>query len=200
MKSIGVFCGADTSIKEEYKKSAKLLGRLLGQRNIRLVYGGASVGLMGVLADSVLEHGGKILGVMPSHLNEKEITHYGLTELKLVDSIRERKRIIVDESDAFIVLPGGLGTLEELFEVWSSIKMGLYNKPMGILNINNYYGWLLAFTENAVEEGFLKQAHKNLLHVHQDVTELLDDMIEGMHNKPTASATISLSKGSRVHF
>ena len=180
MKSICVFVSANDGGNEDYKKAAHQLGKQLAQKNTRLVYGGASVGLMGILANSVLEHGGEVFGVMTKHLSQTEITHHGLTELKLVGSMQEGKQLMVSESDAVIALLGRLGTLEETFEVWNSVKTGLYNKPIGILNTNHYYDLLLAFIENAAEKGLIRRAYKDLLYLHECSTELLAEIMESV--------------------
>jgi uncharacterized protein (TIGR00730 family) len=144
-----------------------------------VVYGGASVGLMGVLADTVLAAGGEIIGVIPGRLVDREIAHRGLTELRIVGTMHERKATMAQLADAFIALPGGLGTLEELFEVWTWAQLGLHTKPCGLLNTSRYYDPLIAFLDHARDEGFIRQAQRAALAVDDDPGQLIDMLIDG---------------------
>src|SRR5262245_7664413 len=139
LKSICVFCGSVNGSKAQYAESAKLLGEIMAIKGIRLVYGGARVGLMGILADGAVAKGAEVIGVIPNHLAHKEIAHPGISDLRIVSSMHERKSLMAELADGFIALPGGLGTLEEFFEVLTWAQLGLHNKPIGILNVENYY-------------------------------------------------------------
>lgn len=174
MKSICVYCGSSFGKNPQYKEAAKLLGKTLSQRNLALVYGGASVGLMGETADSVLENGGQAIGVIPQAIEKKEISHKGLTELHVVGSMHERKAKMAELSDGFIALPGGLGTFEELFEILTWAQLGFHAKPCGVLNINGYFDKLIEFVDHAVNEAFIKEIHRDLLIVESDPNKLLD--------------------------
>lgn len=176
LKRITVFCGSSFGNEEVYKNQADLLGQIFAKQNIELVYGGANVGLMGVVADSVLSGGGKAIGVLPVFLREKEIAHEGLTELILVESMHERKTKMNDLSDGVIALPGGFGTLEELFEMLTWAQLGLHKKPIAILNINGYFDELIAFLQTMVNKGLLKEANRNMLLVSENIEDLLEQM------------------------
>lgn len=171
--SAGVFCGSSVGVREEYGHAAQTLGRMLAEQDIALIYGGGQIGLMGVIANAALEVGGRVVGVLPKILYNKEVAHEGLTELRLVESMSERKMVMSDLSDAFIVLPGGIGTLDELFEVWTWTQLGLQHKSVGLLNVAGYFDPLLAFLDNAVTEGFLRPQHLSTLHVDTDPARLL---------------------------
>jgi len=176
MKRITVFCGSSSGTEEVYKEQATLLGKTLAKRNIELVYGGANVGLMGAVADGVLNEGGKVIGVLPDFMRSREIAHQGLTELILVQSMHERKTKMNDLCDGVIALPGGFGTLEELFEMLTWAQLGLHKKPIAILNVNGFYDSLLELTKNMVEKGLLKSANQEMLLVSDNIEELLDKM------------------------
>lgn len=176
MNRITVFCGSSFGIEEIYKEQATLLGQTLVKQNIELVYGGANVGLMGAVADGVLNAGGKAIGVLPNFLRSKEIAHQGLTELILVESMHERKTKMNDLCDGVIALPGGFGTLEELFEMLTWAQLGLHKKPIAILNINGFYDSLIELTETMVEKGLLKDVNQKMLLVSDDIDDLLDQM------------------------
>ncbi|MGS4884845.1 LOG family protein [Roseibium sp. MB-4] len=165
MKSICVFCGSSYGALEDYNDAAKATGRAIAEKGMRLVYGGARVGLMGSVADAALEAGGEVIGVLPHSLKEKEIEHQGLTELHLVKSMHERKAMMADLSDGFIALPGGVGTLEEIFEVWTWGQLGYHQKPCGFLNINGYYDHLIAFLDHQTQEGFTKKEMRNMAQI-----------------------------------
>jgi uncharacterized protein (TIGR00730 family) len=174
MQSVCVFCGSASGVREAYAAAAAELGRALAAGRIRLVYGGGHVGLMGVLADAALQSGGRVVGVIPQHLVSRELAHRGLTELIVVQSMHERKQRMADLADAFIALPGGIGTFEELLEIMTWAQLGLHAKPIGILDVVGYYRPLVALIENAVREGFLRSEHLQGIVVAAEVGELLE--------------------------
>lgn len=163
LRSVAVFCGSNPGLDPTYADTANELGALLAARSIGLVYGGGKVGLMGVVADAVLAGGGTVTGVIPRHLWEKEVGHEGLTELLIVDSMHERKMAMADRSDAFIALPGGVGTFEELFEAITWTQLGIHDKPVGLLDVAGFYGPLLAFLDGTVDAGFLTPGHRTMI-------------------------------------
>ncbi|UFS71907.1 TIGR00730 family Rossman fold protein [Geomonas sp. RF6] len=173
MKSICVYCGSSPGRLDAYAASARALGAVLAGNNIRLVYGGAKVGIMGMLADTVLSLGGEVVGVIPEALVAKEVAHQGLTTLHVTGSMHERKMLMADLSDGFVALPGGIGTLEELFEVWTWAQLGFHHKPCGLLNVAGYYDGLAAFLDHAVAEQFVQNAQRAMLIVEQTAGELL---------------------------
>lgn len=176
MKRITVFCGSSFGTEEIYKEQATLLGQTLAKQNIELVYGGANVGLMGAVADGILNAGGKAIGVLPNFLRSKEIAHLCLTELILVESMHERKTKMNDLCDGVIALPGGFGTLEELFEMLTWAQLGLHKKPIAILNINGFYDSLIELTKVMVEKGLLKDVNQQMLLVSDNIDDLLHQM------------------------
>jgi hypothetical protein len=178
MKRICVFCGSSAGNRPEYRAAAEEMGTELARRDIGLVYGGGNVGLMGVLADAVLNAGGEAQGVIPEHLMAREIGHNGLTKLHVVRSMHERKALMADLSDAFIALPGGFGTLEEFCEVVTWTQLGLHAKPCGILNVVGYYTPLLAMLDHAVQERFLKPENRGLVLARESPSELLHALEE----------------------
>ncbi len=163
MKSICVFCGANTGFPEVYKTTAAHVGKVLAQKGMTLVYGGGKVGLMGALADGALENGGTVTGVIPGFLINKEVAHKGLTQLLETDTMHSRKMTMYERADGIVVLPGGFGTMDELFEVLTWAQLGLHQKPIGLLNVNGFFGLLNALLDNMVGEGFVKQANRELL-------------------------------------
>jgi uncharacterized protein (TIGR00730 family) len=169
-----VFCGSNGGGRPDYLEAARALGRVLAQRGIGLVYGGARVGLMGALADAALASGGHVLGVMPESLVAKEVAHTGLTELRVVKSMHERKAMMADLSDGFVALPGGWGTLEELFEVLTWAQLGLHRKPCGLLNVAGYFDPLLAFLDHTIDEGFVRREQRAMVTVATTPAQLLD--------------------------
>jgi uncharacterized protein (TIGR00730 family) len=177
ISSIGVFCGSSLGASEEYRLAAQAFGRLLAERNITLVYGGGRIGLMGVLADAALEVGGEVIGVIPKILYRKEVAHEGLTDLRVCDTMSERKAIIGELSDAFVALPGGIGTMDELFEVWTWTQLGLQHKMAALLNVAGYFDGLIQFIEHSVAQGFLKPAHREGLLVETDAKRLLERLV-----------------------
>lgn len=176
MKSICVFCGSSMGVRSGYRQGALELAGLLLERKIQLIYGGANVGLMKVLADTVLAGGGEVIGIMPRRLVENEVAHHGLTKMHIVESMSERKTLMVELSDAFIAMPGGFGTFDELAEVITYNQLRLSDKPVGILNIEHYFDDLLDFFAHAAQEGFLRHEHHKNLIVDADPVELLRKM------------------------
>lgn len=174
MKRIAVFCGSSNGASPVYKEEAVRLGKELAKRGITLVYGGASVGIMGTVADAVLEEGGQVIGVIPKMLEDREISHRGLTELIIVDSMHERKTKMSDLADGFIALPGGPGTLEEFFEIFTWAQLGLHQKPCGILNVNGYYDLLVSFFDHMNEQQFLQDKYRSMALVGTDPGDLLE--------------------------
>lgn len=178
MIRICVFSGSNFGRHDQYRTSAVELGALLAERQIGLVYGGAAVGLMGVVAASVLAAGGDVIGVIPRALAEREVAHTGLPDLRIVDSMHERKSLMAELSDAFMALPGGIGTLEELFEVWTWTQLGAHTKPCGLLNTLHIYDGLLAFLDHIVDEAFLKPVHRQVFHPSKSPADLLNGLLE----------------------
>ena len=176
MNGITVFCGSSSGDKEVYLNTARSLGNALAENNIKLIYGGASVGLMGAVADGALEAGGTVIGVLPRFLEAKEIAHEGLSELILVDSMHERKTRMNELSEGVIALPGGFGTLEEFFEMLTWAQLGLHKKPMALLNVNHFYDTLLTFMGNMVDQGFLKHENLKMILAEENIQTLLEAM------------------------
>lgn len=176
MRSVCVYCGSNVGRSGAYADAARSLGRALVERGHTLVYGGSSVGLMGILADEVLTAGGEVTGVIPEVLIRKEIAHPRLSALRVTGSMHERKAVMMDLSDGFIALPGGAGTLEELFEVWTWSQLGLHRKPCGVLNVAGYFDGLDAFLGHAVAEGFLAEPHRAMIMLSPSPYDLLDRM------------------------
>lgn len=175
MKSLCVYCGSSQSVPEPWFNTARSLGAAIAARGLTLVYGGARVGLMGALAGAALDRGGRVIGVVPQALVEREVAHNGLTELHVVESMHDRKALMAQLSDAFIALPGGFGTLDELFEILTWALLGLHDKPVLLLNEEGYYDHLLAFLERAANEGFIRPNHLALLRVFAALEGLLAD-------------------------
>ncbi|MDR5899946.1 TIGR00730 family Rossman fold protein [Halomonas vilamensis] len=176
MARLCVYLGSRPGNSPEFRHAAIELGTGLAKRGHTLVYGGARIGLMGELANAVLNAGGKAIGVMPDHLVEREQAHFGLTELIRVSDMHERKATMASQADGFIALPGGIGTFEELFEIWTWGYLGLHDKPLGLLNINDFYSPLLTFLDNTVSHGFLGAATREMLLDAEVTSDLLDAM------------------------
>ncbi len=174
MRRVCVFCGSNHGARPSYTSAAQSLGAALARRGVGLVYGGGGVGLMSVLADSVLAAGGEVIGVIPEALVAKEVAHKSLSDLRVVGSMHERKALMAELAEAFIALPGGYGTLEEFCEVITWAQLGLHAKPCGVLNIDGFYDPLLAFFDHAVAEEFVRPAHRSLVVEAQDAERLLD--------------------------
>jgi uncharacterized protein (TIGR00730 family) len=173
LKRVCVFCGSKHGVRPAYRQAARARGETLVAAGIDLGYGGGRVGLMGTLADAVLDAGGEVIGVIPEAMSDKEIAHYGVTDLHIVETMHERKALMYNLSDGFVALPGGLGTLEELFEITTWSQLGLHAKPTGLLDVAGYYSPLVAFLDQLVSEGFVSRRHRALLRVADDPVELL---------------------------
>jgi hypothetical protein len=165
MKRICVFCGSSKGDREAYPQAAAEFGSLLAAHGVGLVYGGASIGLMGAVADAVLQEDGDVTGVIPQSLVDKEIAHSGLTQMHIVDTMHERKALMAKLSDAFVALPGGVGTLEELFEMWTWVQIGLHDKPCVLLNVAGYYDELICFLDKMTDSGYLKSSSRSQLKI-----------------------------------
>ena len=173
MKRIAVFCGSNHGARPAYTAAARALGELLTREGITVVYGGGSVGLMGELADATLAAGGEVVGVIPRPLWDREVGHRGLTDLRIVESMHERKMLISALSDAYIALPGGLGTFEEIFEVWTWAQLGMHQKPLGFLNVDDYFTSLATFLDHANGEGFIRTEQRNVAIFESDPATML---------------------------
>ena len=173
MKSLCVYCGSSSGSSPDYAAAARELGQLLAAQQIELIYGGGRVGLMGVLADAVLKAGGRVQGVIPQSLANREVAHLGLTQLHVVDSMHQRKALMAELADGFLALPGGLGTFEELFEIWTWAQLGMHAKPIGLLNVAGYFDLLLEFLDHATDQQLLKPVHREVLSVSTDPEEML---------------------------
>jgi uncharacterized protein (TIGR00730 family) len=191
-KKIAIFCGSNMGADAAYREDTKKLAETLVNANIGLIYGGARVGLMGVLADSVNNLGGEVIGVIPQSLVDYEVAHTGLTELRVVNSMHERKAMIVDLADGFIMLPGGIGTLEEFFEVTTWAKLSYHQKPCGILNTNNFYNQLINFLDHMMDQKFIQQEYRHMIQVETCPEKLLQKFMS--YQAPTASAWIEDTK------
>jgi uncharacterized protein (TIGR00730 family) len=190
VKSLCIFCGSSAGVRKDYSELAHAIGTTLANQGIDLVYGGGRVGLMGVVADAALAAGGRVVGVIPQLLLDKEVGHSGLSELHVVQTMAERKWLMGELSDAFIALPGGIGTMDELFEAWTWTQLDLQRKPCGLLNFQGYYDSLITFIEQAVSEGFLRPRHRAALIVDEDYVRLIDSLMtyadaKSLKSKPT---------------
>ncbi|MEN9418669.1 MAG: hypothetical protein RI988_2289 [Pseudomonadota bacterium] len=174
--SLCVYCGSRPGTRAEYLGAAKAVGRAIGQRGWQLVYGGGNVGLMGALADAALAHGGHVVGVIPKSLVAREVAHLSLHEQLVVDTMHQRKQAMAERADAFLALPGGIGTLEELYEVWTWRHLGYHHQPIGLLNAGGFYDGLLAFMRHTVAEGFLSDSQLANLHAGVEPDALLDQL------------------------
>jgi len=188
LKNICVYCGSNAGNDPIYTTQAQALGRSLVERGLGLVYGGSRVGIMGVVADAVLQAGGRAIGVLPEALMQKELAHKGLTELHVVASMHERKTMMAAKADAFVAMPGGIGTLEEIFEVWTWAQLGFHNKPCGLLNVAGFYDKLAGFLNHAADSGFMQPQHRQMLAVESDANRLLDRF--ATYEAPTVSKWI----------
>lgn len=188
IRSLCVFCGSNRGANRVYSAAAQAMARMLVRRGCRLVYGGGSVGLMGVIADTVLAEGGQVTGVIPSALATKDVIHGGLTETHVTDNMHARKAKMAELSDAFVALPGGYGTLEELFEVVTWGQLGLHNKPLGILNTGGYYDGLLEWIDAAVAESFIKPEHRKLIIAGSEPDALFEALMR--HDPPAVEKWI----------
>lgn len=178
MKSICVFCGSSAGHNPIFAEQAKAMGQAIATNNLRLIYGGGNVGLMGIIADEVMHHNGEVTGVIPHFLFDWEVGHTGLTELIKVESMHERKKMMSELADGFIAMPGGFGTLEELGEIVTWVQLSIIQKPVGILNVNGFYDQLIAQFDTMVAQGFLKRENRNIIISNSDPVELLRQMQE----------------------
>ncbi|MBD8007649.1 LOG family protein [Bacillus norwichensis] len=176
MKTIAVYCGSSAGNDPIYMKEARDLGKILVDNGLNLVYGGATVGCMGAVADAVMEAGGKVIGVIPEKLKNVEIAHQQLSELHVVNTMHERKALMAEYADGFIALPGGSGTLEEWFEVFTWAQLGYHNKPCALLNINNYYTPILSLFDHMIDQGFIKSEYKDLIVINNNSKELVKEI------------------------
>ena len=177
MKSICIFCGSSTGNNSKYVATARQLGELIAQKDMRLVYGGGNVGLMGEIANSVLDNRGEVVGVIPQFLVEKELVHEKLSELRIVDSMHERKALMAELADGFIALPGGFGTLEETVEVLTWAQLGLHRKPIGLLNVERYFDFLYEFFKHMVAEKFLHTEYKDMILIKENAKDMIDGLM-----------------------
>ena len=173
IRRIAVFCGSNPGARHEYVTATRAFGKLLAERGITVVYGGSSVGLMAALADTVMDELGDIIGVIPRMLVEREVANKALTDLRVVNSMHERKAMMAELADGFVALPGGIGTLEEFFEIWTWAQLGMHDKPCGLLNVEGYFDPLLAFLDRAVVEKFVREVHRSMVVVESDPVALL---------------------------
>jgi uncharacterized protein (TIGR00730 family) len=176
IRSICVYCGSSFGNRPEYADAARAFGRALADAKLTLVYGGGRVGLMGAVADAMLDAGGHAIGVIPQLLVDKEVGHHGLPELHVVANMHERKKMMADLADAFVALPGGVGTLEELFEAYTWAQLGYHRKPVGLLNVAGYYDPLLTMLRHTADEGFMRAAYVDMLQVDSDIGALIDKL------------------------
>lgn len=180
IKSLCVYCGSSGNVDERFKQAARDMGKAMAENGIRLVYGGGHVGLMGIIADAVMGNGGEAIGIIPEHISAREVQHKGLTELHVVDSMHTRKQMMVDHSDAFLILPGGIGTLDETCEIMTWRQLGIHDKPIVIANINDYWTPFLKMIDHIVDQGFMRATDKRLVH---EVTSL-EDVLPTLKNVP----------------
>ena len=190
LTSVCVFCGSSVGANPAYRTAAQELGTAIARTGRRLVFGGGHVGLMGALADAALSVGGEVIGVIPQHLVDREVAHLNLTDLRIVPSMHERKALMSELSDGFVVLPGGIGTLEEFFEIWTWGQLGLHAKPYGLLNVESYFSPLLTFLDHAIEQRFIRREHREMLVVDTDARRLLARLDE--HRSPMVAKWMDL--------
>ena len=176
INSICVFCGSSVGKHKSYINQARNLGQIIAEKNMTLIYGGGNIGVMREIADSMLKFNGKVIGVMPQHIVDKEVAHHHITELHIVNNMHERKAMMAEFSDAFIALPGGFGTIDELFEVMTWNQLEIINKPTGLLNIEGYFDHLIKFIDHAVNEKFVRAEHKQNLIVETDANVLIQKL------------------------
>ncbi|SCW73743.1 hypothetical protein SAMN02927924_02498 [Sphingobium faniae] len=191
MKRLAVYCGSATPADPAFAAAARQVGLGLARRGIGIVYGGGRLGLMGTLADAALEAGGQVIGVIPEALVQAEVAHHGCTELRIVQTMHQRKALFTDLSDGFVTLPGGVGTMDELWEAISWAQLGYHAKPVGLLNVNRFYDPLIAFYRQMVEVGFIRPAHAGILIHAGDMDRLLDGMARYRPHQPICSMTSS---------
>ncbi len=180
LTSVCVYCGSSSRVSDRYKEAARALGRELASKGVALVYGGGQVGLMGIAADAALEGGGEVIGIIPSHIRDMEVDHTGLTELHVVDSMHTRKMMMFDRADAFVVLPGGLGTLDEMFEIITWRQLAIHDKPVVLVNIDGYWDPMISMIDGMIEAGFVRPEHKNLF----SVVDTVEAIIPALDQEP----------------
>ena len=183
IKSLCVYCGSSINVDDAYKVAAEQMGILLAENNIRLVYGGGKAGLMGIIADSVMKNGGEVTGIIPAHIADREIQHKGLTELQVVDTMHTRKQMMVDQSDAFLILPGGIGTLDETCEIMTWRQLGIHDKPIIIANIKDYWTPFLNMIDMVVKEGFMREDDKRIA----IIVKTIEDVLPALKQAPEES-------------
>lgn len=184
--SLCVYCGSRPGSNPAFADAARAVGHWIGQHGGQLVYGGGRNGLMGIVADATMAAGGQVVGVIPKALVEREWAHHGCTELHVVENMHERKRLMADKADAFLALPGGIGTFEEFFEVWAWRQLGYHDKPVGLLNVAGYYDGLMAFMRTGVEQQFMSGAQMELIRVDSDLVKLLPELVQAAGMAPEA--------------
>ncbi len=199
IRSVGVFCGSSIGRDAIYSKEAARLGMYLAENNITMVYGGGNIGLMGVIADTMLNAGGKVIGVIPAQLVHKELAHSGVKDMRIVKGMSARKELIYDLSDAFVALPGGYGTLDEIFEMLTQFQLGLSGKPCGLLNVNNYFDHLVKQLDLFVAERFLHQTHRAHLLVGTEPAALLAMMDHSLLQSPEGEGWINELKNNNMY-
>ncbi|NNC72638.1 MAG: TIGR00730 family Rossman fold protein [Sphingomonadaceae bacterium] len=186
VRRLAVYCGSSVGSDRDFSDTASLVGRAMVSRGIDLVYGGGRLGLMGIVADTVLAGGGKVYGVIPAMLEDHEVAHQGLTEQHVVTTMHERKAKMTELTDAFVALPGGIGTLDELFEAWTWYTLGFHAKPFALLNVNGYWDQLIGFLDTVAEKNFMSRQRREML-IHGDIFEdVLDRLIAAADNRPSA--------------
>lgn len=183
IKSLCVYCGSSGNVDEDFKAAAKIMGEAMATAGIRLVYGGGHVGLMGIVADAVMNAGGEAIGIIPEHISKREVQHKGLTELHVVDSMHTRKQMMVDKSDAFLILPGGIGTLDEMCEIMTWRQLGIHDKPIVIANIKGYWTPFLTMIDHIITQGFMRSGDSRLM----TVVDSLDKVIPALYAAPQES-------------
>ncbi|MBI9051813.1 MAG: TIGR00730 family Rossman fold protein [Anaerolineaceae bacterium] len=196
MKRICVYCGSSPGANQAYTIAAHALGKVMTDQGIGLVYGGGSVGLMGQIAQSVADHGGEVIGIIPRDLDFREVSNRSLTDLRIVGSMHERKAMMEELSDGFIAMPGGYGTLDEVFEILTWSQLGLHHKPIGFLNVNGYYENLLAFLDHVKQEQFIEEAFRQLILTAEEPLSLIDQMNRFDHPK-VDKAKLALKKNKK---
>jgi uncharacterized protein (TIGR00730 family) len=174
IRSVCVYCGSSSRVADRYKENAAALGKMLAEKGIDVVYGGGRVGLMGIVADAAMNAGGKVIGIIPQYIQAKEVEHHGLTELHVVDSMHTRKRMMAEKSDAFVVLPGGFGTLDEAFEIITWKQLQMHEKPVIIFNDGGFWQPLIALMDNLIAEGFANNRHRSMYQVAQTLPEIFE--------------------------
>ncbi|MDP2015105.1 TIGR00730 family Rossman fold protein [Hydrogenophaga sp.] len=184
--SLCVYCGSRPGSNPAFADTARAVGQWIGQHGGQLVYGGGRNGLMGIVADATMAAGGQVVGIIPKALVEREWAHHGCTELHVVENMHERKRLMADKADAFLALPGGIGTFEEFFEVWAWRQLGYHDKPVGLLNVAGYYDGLMAFMRTGVEQQFMSRSQMELIHVDSDLVKLLPELVQAAGMAPEA--------------